>query len=61
MLRERVAQVEVGLEAYQLQSKEMLRQLILLDPWTKSPEQGENLLRDILAMPYHQEMMQYYW
>jgi len=60
MLRERVAQVEIELEAYQRQSKEMLRQLILLDPWTKSPEQAENLLEDILNMPSHLEMAQHY-
>jgi len=60
LLRERVAQVEVELEAYQRQSREMLLQLILSDPWTKSLEQGERLLKDILAMPYHSEMMQHY-
>ncbi len=60
MLRERVAQVEIELEAYLRQSKEMLRQLILSDPWTRSPEQAEDLLKDILNMPCHLEMKQHY-
>ena len=60
MQRERVAQVEVELEAYMRHSREMLLQLILTDPWTKSPEQAENLLKDILSMSCHQEMTQHY-
>jgi len=60
MQRERIAQVEVELEAYQCQSRELLLQLILTDPWTKSLDQAENLLREILNMSCNLEMSQYY-
>ena len=60
ILRERVAQVEIELEAYKRGSKELLLQLILSDPWTRSKEQAERLLQEILELPFHSEMMQYY-
>jgi alpha-galactosidase len=60
ILRERVAPVEVELEAYARGSRELLLQLILSDPWTKSKEQAEGLLQDILALPYHRDMQQHY-
>ena len=59
-LRDRVACVGVELEAYQKGSKEMLLQLILMDPWTRSESQAKALLEDILALPYHAEMRAHY-
>jgi len=60
LLRDRVAPVEVELQAYENGSKEMLLQLILMDPWTKSEEQAKGFLEDILGLPYHEEMRKHY-
>lgn len=60
ILRDRVAPIEVELEAYEAGSRELLLQLILMDPWTKSEEQARKLLEDILALPRHEEMRQHY-
>lgn len=60
ILRDRIAPVEVELEAYEAGSKELLLQLILMDPWTRSEEQAKKLLDDILALPRHEEMRQHY-
>lgn len=60
ILRDRVAPVNMELEAYETGSKELLFELILMDPWTRSEQQAWNLLEDILALPYHEEMRQHY-
>jgi len=60
ILRERIAPIELELKAYKNGSKEMLLQLILMDPWTKSEKQAKSLLEDILALPYHKEMQDHY-
>ncbi|MBI3960030.1 MAG: hypothetical protein HY328_14555 [Chloroflexi bacterium] len=60
ILRERVAPVNLELEAYTSGSKEALLQLILMDPWTRSVEQAGALLEEILALPYHQAMREHY-
>jgi len=60
ILRDRVAPVEVELEAYEKGDRELLLQLILMDPWTQSEEQARNLLEEIMALPYHEEMRQHY-
>lgn len=60
ILRERVAPVEMELEAYEEGSKEKLLQLILMDPWTKSEKQARAFLEDILLLPYHQDMREHY-
>lgn len=60
ILRDRVAPTEVELKAYESGKREMLLQLILMDPWTKSEEQAKDLLEDILALPYHEEMRKHY-
>jgi len=59
-LRDRVAPVEVELEAYEKGSRELLLQLLLMDPWTRSQEQAKDLLEDILALPVHEDMRQHY-
>jgi alpha-galactosidase len=59
-LRDRVAPVELELEAYEQGSRELLLQLLLMDPWTRSRAQAQSLLTDILALPYHEEMRQHY-
>lgn len=60
ILRDRVAPIEVELDAYQTGSKEGLLQLILMDPYTRSESQARQLLDGILALPFHEEMRQHY-
>ncbi|MCX8183606.1 MAG: hypothetical protein N3F08_04225 [Crenarchaeota archaeon] len=60
ILRDRVAPVEVELEAYESGSREKLLELVEMDPWTRSEEQARGLLEDILSIPYHGEMRQHY-
>ncbi len=60
VLRDRVAPVEMELAAYEQGSKQLLRQLIMLDPWTRSVEQADAFLDELLALPYHEEMREHY-
>jgi len=60
ILRERVAPVEIELEAYETGSKELLVQLIMMDPWTRSEEQARRFLDDILSLQCNEEMRQHY-
>lgn len=60
ILSDRVAPVETELEAYESGSRELLLQLIMMDPWTRSKEQAEKLLEDILNLPFNKEMNEHY-
>lgn len=60
LLRDRVAPVEVELEAYDSGSRELLLELVMMDPWTRSEKQAKALLDDILSLPHHEEMRQHY-
>jgi alpha-galactosidase len=60
LLRDRVVPVRLELEAYRQRSKDLLVELILTDPWTKSADQARSLLDEVLALPYHAEMREYY-
>jgi alpha-galactosidase len=60
ILHDRVAPVNIELEAYETGSQQLLLQLILMDPWTHSEQQARDLLEDIMALPYHQEMHEHY-
>ena len=60
ILHDRIAPVELELEAYERGSKELLVQLIMTDHWTRSEEQARAMLDDILALPYHEEMLEHY-
>jgi alpha-galactosidase len=60
LLRDRVAPVELELEAYETGNKELLLQLIMMDAYTCSEDQAKGLLEEILALPYHEEMRQHY-
>jgi alpha-galactosidase len=59
-LRDRVAPVELELDAYINGDYEMLLSLILTDPWTKSEAQARQLLEAILSEPELIEMKQHY-
>jgi len=59
-LRDRVAPVNMELSAYQQGSRELLLQLILMDPWTRSVQQAQSLLDAILSMPGNEAMQTHY-
>jgi len=59
-LRDRVAPVEVELEAYESGSRELLVELAAMDPWTRSRERAERLVERILKLPCHEEMRKHY-
>lgn len=56
LLRDCVAPVNVELAAYQSGDRKLLIELLMQDPWTRSQQQAEALLDDILALPYHAEL-----
>jgi alpha-galactosidase len=60
ILRDRVAPVTLELEAYEQGSKELLLQLLMTDPWTRSEEQASAMLDAILALPINAEMRAHY-
>ncbi len=60
LLADRVAPVEVEIAAFEQGSRTLLLDLIMMDPWTRSKEQAEKLLEDILSLPYHEEMRRNY-
>jgi alpha-galactosidase len=59
-LRDRVAPVEVELAAFERGSRELLLQLIMMDPWTRSEQQARDLLDAILSTPWNYEMRKHY-
>lgn len=60
ILRDRVVPVEVELEAYERGNRDLLLQLIMMDPWTRSEEQARKLLDEIMALPRCEEMRSHY-
>jgi alpha-galactosidase len=60
LLRDRVAPVNLELEAYRQGSLHLLEELIGMDPWTKSLQQAHDFVCEILAMEEHQEMREHY-
>ena len=60
ILRDRVAPVNLELEAYNTGSKELLFQLVMMDPWSRSEAQARQLIDEVLALPYHAEMRAHY-
>ena len=60
LLRDRIAPVEMELAAFENHSRELLLDLIMMDPWTKSRKQAEKLLDDIFALPCNADMKEYY-
>jgi len=60
LLRDRVAQVNLELEAYRLRSRRLLEELVGMDPWTRSLAQARDFVHDLLALDYHKEMADHY-
>ena len=59
-LRDRIAPVEMELEALRTGDIHLLEQLVLMDPWSRNLEQAQDLVRDILDMPCNSEMKAYF-
>ena len=55
-LRDRVAPVETELTAYCTGNRELLRLLLLMDPWTRSTDQAGRLLDAILTLLVNAEL-----
>jgi len=60
MMRDRIAPANMELEAYTNRSRDLLLDLICMDPWTRTREQAETLLNEILDMPFNAPMKEYY-
>jgi len=60
LLRDRVAQVNLELEAYRLGSRRLLEELILMDPWTRTTAQARDFLRGLFALEFHKDMADHY-
>ncbi len=59
-LRDRVAPVNLEIEAHETGSRELLRQLIMMDPWSRTEEQAGRLIDEVMALPYHEELRRHY-
>jgi alpha-galactosidase len=60
LLRDRVAPVNLELEAYRTGKRDLLVELICMDPWTRSPHQAREFVDAILKMDFHAEMQAHY-
>ena len=60
LFRDRIALVEMELAAFEKHSRDLLVDLIMMDPWTQSRKQAEKLLDDILELPCNADMKEYY-
>lgn len=60
LLRDRVIPVEMELAAYEQGSRDMLIELVRMDPWTRTEEQARTLVEGILNLPYHAAMREHY-
>jgi alpha-galactosidase len=59
-LRDMVAPVETELEAFRTGRRDLLLNLVLMDPFTKSYAQAEKLLAGILRLPFNKDMRAHY-
>ena len=60
ILRDRVAPVELELEAFNQGSKDLLVQLVLTDKWAKCERQVMDFIDEIISLEYHGEMKNHY-
>jgi len=60
ILRDRVAPVEMELEALRTGKMNYLEELVLMDKWAKSIKQVRGFIKEILELPYHGEMKEHY-
>jgi len=59
-LRDRVAPVEIELEAYSKGSRTLLTHLVMTDKWMTSRQQAEGLIDEVFGLPYHAELREHY-
>lgn len=55
-LRDRVAPIEIELEAYEQGSRALLTHLVMTDKWITSEQQANDLVDEVFALPYHGEL-----
>jgi alpha-galactosidase len=60
LLRDYVAPTNLELEAYSRGSRDLLREMVMTDPWTRSVAQADALLDEIAALPFHAELREHY-
>jgi len=60
ILRDRVAPVEMELEALRTGKMNYLEELVLMDKWAVSIKQVRGFIKEILDLPYHGEMKAYF-
>lgn len=60
LLRDCVAPTNLELAAYTERSRDLLFELIMLDPWTRSMAQARAMLDDVLALDFNAEMRDHY-
>lgn len=60
ILRDRVAPVEMELEALNSGRLDFLEELVLMDKWATSIRQARGFIDEILSLPYHSEMRAHY-
>ena len=60
MLRDRVAPVEMELEAFNRGRKDLLAELVLMDKWSSTMKGAYEFIDEIFALPYHEEMRGHY-
>lgn len=60
LLRDCVAPVNLELAAHEQRNKQMLVELVMMDPWTTSETQARNMIDAVLALPVHAEMRAHY-
>jgi len=60
VLRDRVAPVEMELEAYRTGRVCLLEELVMMDKWATSIKQARGFVREVLDLPYHGEMREHF-
>mgnify|MGYP001077521026 FL=1 len=60
MMHDRISTVEMELAAFENHDKNLLVDLIMMDPHNRTREQAEGFLEEILNLPYHTEMKEYF-
>lgn len=60
LLRDCVAPVNLELAACEQRNKQMLVELVMMDPWTTSETQARNMIDAVLALAVHAEMRAHY-
>ena len=60
LLRDRVAPANMELLAYEKRDRNLLLNLIMMDPWSKSIRQARRMMEEVMAMPGQRGMREFY-